>query len=99
MSRDKLQASEQCKEMLRAQLVVLTDELNEAHTKTENYLAQIKDFADKEKRMDMEREEFSQVDIPKTIFGTSASLGFLRYLRILEILRIFSNFQTQFLKE
>ena len=62
MSRDKLQASEQCKEMLRAQLVALTDELKESNNKNEQITTQIKDLIEKEKQFQAEKLELSQVN-------------------------------------
>ncbi len=62
MSRDKLQASEQCKEMLRAQLLALTDELKESNNKNEQITTQIKDLIEKEKQFQAEKLELSQVN-------------------------------------
>jgi hypothetical protein len=70
MSRDKLQASEQCKEMLRAQLVALTDELKESNCKNEKITAQIMDFIEKEKKNETEKEELSQVSEKKIKFNS-----------------------------
>ena len=60
MSKDKLSAAEQCKEMLRAQLVVLTDELNESNAKTEKYLDIIKEFTNKEKQSENEKKDLNE---------------------------------------
>jgi hypothetical protein len=60
MSRDKLMAAEQCKEMLRAQVVVLTCELNASNAKIENYLAKMNELAAKEKMVDIEKEEVNE---------------------------------------
>lgn len=60
MSRDKLLAAEQCKEMLRAQVVVLTNELNASNSKIETYLGKISESASREKQHEMEREEWSE---------------------------------------
>ena len=61
MSRDKLQASEESKKMLRAELVTLNDELKQSNEKNEKYLIQIKEFMDKEKKFEAEKEEYIQV--------------------------------------
>jgi archaellum component FlaC len=61
MSRDKLQASEQCKEMLRAQLVTLTNELNESNTQTEKYLNQVRDYQAREKSFELEGEKHANL--------------------------------------
>lgn len=55
MSRDKLLAAEQCKEMLRAQLVVITDELNEANSKLSKQISTISELQQKEKQFDEEK--------------------------------------------
>lgn len=60
MSRDKLHASEQCKEMLRDQLVTLTNELNESNNQNEKYSNQIRDYQAQEKNFELEGEEASQ---------------------------------------
>jgi hypothetical protein len=57
MSREKLLAAEQCKEMLRAQVVVLTNELNASNAKIETYLGKLNEHAVKEKQIDIEKEE------------------------------------------
>ncbi len=59
MSRDKLVAAEQCKEMLRAQVVVLTNELNASNAKIETYLAKITEHTAKEKQHELEKEDLN----------------------------------------
>ena len=60
MSRDKLLAAEQCKEMLRAQVVVLTNELNASNAKIETYLAKLSEMAAKEKHSDIDKDELGE---------------------------------------
>lgn len=57
MSRDKLLAAEQCKEMLRAQLVVITDELNEANSKLSKQISTISELQQREKQFDEEKRQ------------------------------------------
>jgi hypothetical protein len=57
MSKDKLLAAEQCKEMLRAQMVALTDELDAANAKIDIHLATIKLHSDNEKKQDEEKND------------------------------------------
>lgn len=57
MSRDKLLAAEQCKEMLRAQLVVLTNELSEANNKISKQLDTIQEFSAREKQSEIEKSD------------------------------------------
>lgn len=60
MSKDKLQAAEQCKEMLRAQLVVLTDELNSANSKLDIHLTTIRKHETNEETYKHEKESLVQ---------------------------------------
>lgn len=60
MSKDKLLAAEQCKEMLRNQLFVATNELNEANARIDDYLAKMKHMINKEKQLEMEKSDLMQ---------------------------------------
>jgi hypothetical protein len=55
MSKDKLLAAEQCKEMLRAQMIALTDDLDAANAKIDIHLATIKLHSDNEKKYEEEK--------------------------------------------
>ena len=61
MSKDKLLAAEQCKEMLRSQLLTATRELNESNAKVDEYLGAIKQLVSKEKQLELEKAELMQV--------------------------------------
>ena len=63
MSKDKLLAAEQCKEMLRAQMVALTEELDAANTKIDIHLATIKLHSDNEKKHEEEKNDlFNKIE-------------------------------------
>lgn len=71
MSKDKLLAAEQCKEMLRSQLLTATRELNESNAKVDEYLGAIKQLVNKEKQLELEKAELMQVSplLPLTQSG------------------------------
>ncbi|CAF1053420.1 unnamed protein product [Brachionus calyciflorus] len=51
--KEKLSAAEQCKEMLRSQLTVVTNELNESNEKNQNLSYQISEYIAKNKNTEM----------------------------------------------
>jgi chromosome segregation ATPase len=61
MSRDKLLAAEQCKDMLRAQLVVVTDELSESNKKLETHLKIVQEAIEREKKLESEKAQLAKV--------------------------------------
>ena len=56
MSKDKLLAAEQCKELLRAQLVAITEELNEAVSKVAEQACTIDELRARQTSNNYERE-------------------------------------------
>lgn len=57
LSNEKLQAAEQCKEMLRSQVLVLTNELNSSNSKIESYLGKLNEYTNREKQLRAENDE------------------------------------------
>lgn len=56
MSRDKLMAAEECKEILRGQLVSLTEQLESAHKKLNEQASEIENIRGQQRDTDAERE-------------------------------------------